>query len=71
MTRRKLSPKNMKKHSTPKAIATSRIATHRRRAGGTVRMTGMKTGRLPNGSSTSSSRMKAETKLWSTVAAVQ
>ena len=51
--------------STPNAMPTSRTATRVRRCGATSRMIGMKTGRLPSGSSTSSSRMKAERKLWS------
>ena len=55
----------MKTQSTAKAIVTSRSATRRRRAAGTVRITGMKIGRLPNGSRTSSSRMNAERKLCS------
>ena len=63
MTCRKLSPTNMKANSTQKAMPTSRTATRVRRSLGTARMMGMKMGKLPSGSSTSSSRMRAERKL--------
>jgi hypothetical protein len=62
---RKPWPPTMKAISTAKAMATSRSATRVRRCGATPPSTEMKIGRLPNGSSTSSSRTKAERKLWS------
>ncbi len=65
ITRKKASPSSMNASSTAKAIETSRTATQRRRDVGTLRMIGMNTGRLPRGSSTRSSKTKAEKKLWS------
>ena len=57
----------MKATSTVKAMVASRNATALRRSRGMRRNTLMKMGRLPSGSSTSSSRMSAEKKVWSMV----
>jgi hypothetical protein len=55
---RKWRPKNMKISSSTKAIAHSRTTMRGRRDGGTGLRTLANSGTLPNGSVTSSSRMK-------------
>jgi hypothetical protein len=56
---RKWRPKNMKISSSTKAIAHSRITMRGRRDGGTGLSTLANSGTLPNGSVTSSSRIKS------------
>jgi len=58
-------PVSMNSTSTVKASADSRKATRARRSGVTLRITEMNTGRLPKGSSTSSSSTRADRKVWS------
>ena len=63
MTRRKLSPMNMKTSSRANAIKTSRKMTRGLRLDGTFLKALAKIGMLPNGSVMSSSKIVAEAKV--------